>query len=221
MKIKGFVKKIYFATRKIRHRILRGGVMRPLILRDFYQRNSERKVHLGCGERILPGWLNADIYNGDLDVNIATRLPFKDSSIDYVYSHHVIEHIELEQFVAFSKELQRICRTGAHVRLVTPDLKKMAEIYDHPECNSDVIDHYCRETRYKSPAEFFNMELRQKGEHKYIYDFDLLKLILEEAGFGNILQSRYGESSVPAFHGIDLHGYRIIDKISLIIEARK
>lgn len=207
MRLRGFV-----------HRLFRGGLARKnIIVRALI--NGPLKVHLGCGERIFPGWVNADIYNGDIFLDITQALPFPDKSVDRVYAHHLIEHIELSQFLAFLKELARVCQPRATLRFVTPDLKRLTAAYAHPEINQDLIAHYCQNTLFQHPVEMFNQELRQNGEHRYIYDFDFLKALLNRVGFSGVREEAYNNSKIPELNGLDDHGYTMIDRISLVIEA--
>lgn len=220
IRIYEFSKKIIVFLRVFFHFILRDHFLKYLILNKFYK-NHIRRVHLGCGERKLKEWLNVDIYTGDIFLDLNKKLPFKNNSIDYVYSHHLIEHLEQQPAIDFLKEIYQICRHGAKIRLVTPDLDNLIKIFQEPEKYQEIINFYCKETKFIHPVEFLNMTIRQLDEHKYIYNFDFLKMILEKIGFKNITKQEYGKSEIKEFDKLDFHGYEIIDKISLIVEAEK
>jgi predicted SAM-dependent methyltransferase len=56
------------------------------------------KVHLGPGQKnYIPKWINIDanIFSAkaDLWADLRYRLPFHNSTVDAVYSHHMIEHL--------------------------------------------------------------------------------------------------------------------------------
>ena len=56
------------------------------------------KAHLGPGQKkYMPGWVNIDAnrFTGRCDVwaDLRYPLPFHDSSVDAMYSHHMIEHL--------------------------------------------------------------------------------------------------------------------------------
>lgn len=206
--------------REIFHFVFCGLVFRQFILNKFYK-NSVRKIHLGCGERKLKSWLNVDLYTGDIYLDLNRKLPFENNSIDYIYSHHLLEHLKQQSAIDFLKELYRICRSGAKIRLVTPDLDILIKIFQEPEKYKEIIEFYCRETKFIHPAEFLNMTIHQLGEHKYIYNFDFLKMLLEKIGFKNIKKGSYGHSEIKEFDKLDFHGYEMIEKISLSIEAEK
>ena len=55
------------------------------------------RLNLGCGEKILDGFINVDLYQDDprvfkWDLNMLP-LPFKDDSADEILMHHVLEHV--------------------------------------------------------------------------------------------------------------------------------
>ena len=79
-------------------------------------------LDLGCGNNKMEGSLGLDkqkypcvdiVY--DLD---KIPYPFKDSEFDYVNCSHIIEHVA-EPF-EFLKEICRISKPGAEIRIITP-----------------------------------------------------------------------------------------------------
>ncbi|HEY1048843.1 MAG TPA: methyltransferase domain-containing protein [Prosthecobacter sp.] len=88
-------------------------------------RNRERVlVQLGPGQRCyLEGWINVDanMFTARCDVwsDISGKLPFKDESVDAVYSHHVIEH--LPDLHAHFQQLFRVLKPGGVFRVGGPN----------------------------------------------------------------------------------------------------
>jgi SAM-dependent methyltransferase len=87
-------------------------------------RNGVAKVHLGPGKRnYLAGWVNVDanMFTGKCDVwaNLDDGLPFPDSSVDAIYSHHVIEH--LKNLAGHFAEMFRILKPGGVFRVGGPN----------------------------------------------------------------------------------------------------
>ena len=84
------------------------------------------KLNLGCGFSRRDGWLNVDkaaACNPDRVVDLEqTPWPFDDDCADEVLLSHVLEHLgaEPEVFFAIVKELYRVCRPGAEVRIHVP-----------------------------------------------------------------------------------------------------
>ena len=62
---------------------------------NSFKKNSVLKLHLGPGKRnYIDGWINIDanMFTGkcDLWLDLRYKLPFKNSSVDYCYSHHMV-----------------------------------------------------------------------------------------------------------------------------------
>ncbi|TMV48365.1 class I SAM-dependent methyltransferase [Paenibacillus mesophilus] len=78
----------------------------------------DRKLHLGCGRTILPGWVNLDVVAmpgvdiiANLDECATTPLPFNDDSFVSFFASHLIEHIRHP--LPLMQELHRIAKPGA------------------------------------------------------------------------------------------------------------
>ena len=83
---------------------------------------TEARLHLGCGNEILPGWINHDL--ADLPgVDVVHDLdsypwPFEDDQFAEVRMHHVLEH--LAEPVRAIEELHRITGHGGTVEVRVP-----------------------------------------------------------------------------------------------------
>src|SRR5688500_18628729 len=56
------------------------------------------KLHLGCGRRVVRGWLNVAVAGSVYDVDLASgRLPWEAWIFRVVVSQHLLEHLELEE----------------------------------------------------------------------------------------------------------------------------
>ena len=84
---------------------------------------SEPKIRLdlGAGRVHRPGFIGVDRLRSDgVDVicDVEYRLPFRDSSIDEVFSRHLFEHVR--NLISLFEEVHRICRPGAAVTINVP-----------------------------------------------------------------------------------------------------
>ncbi len=82
------------------------------------------RVHLGPGQRnYLQGWINVDanMFTGKCDVwaNLSDGLPFRQDSVDAIYSHHVVEHLPDLNF--HFREIFRILKPGGVFRVGGPN----------------------------------------------------------------------------------------------------
>jgi ubiquinone/menaquinone biosynthesis C-methylase UbiE len=82
-----------------------------------------RRLNLGCGRDIRPGYVNLDlakIPGIDVVANLETPLPFDDDTFDEVFTSHVLEHVA--DLFALLAELRRICKPGSVIRIYVPHL---------------------------------------------------------------------------------------------------
>ncbi len=81
-----------------------------------------KKLNLGCGDVIKPGYVNLDIakLEGVDVVHDLNRFPypFKAGTFDEVLADAILEHVD--DFIAVMRELHRICKPGAIIRAGVP-----------------------------------------------------------------------------------------------------
>lgn len=164
------------------------------------------RLHVGCGRIRLDGWVNLDsdpmLAEPDVLWDLRRGLPVPDGSCEAIYSEHVIEHIPVEDGVAFLRECHRALRPGGRVRIATPSLDEILE----KSCAGDWRDQdwlSWPEFRFISTrAEMLNISFRWWG-HQWLYDREELHRRLREAGFERIADARWGESQVPVLRGLE------------------
>lgn len=82
---------------------------------------SERKLNVGCGRDVRPGWTNLDLvdYGGNeiADLN-RYPWPFPENHFDYILCSHILEH--LANFNAAITELFRVARPDALLEVRVP-----------------------------------------------------------------------------------------------------
>lgn len=81
------------------------------------------RLNIGSGKRRLAGFLNVDNNPNAEAVDVVHDLdrfpwPFEESSVEEVVMDHVLEH--LEDTIRVIRELYRICRHDALLRIMTP-----------------------------------------------------------------------------------------------------
>ena len=155
---------------------------------------NETRLHLGCGDRHLKGWLNVDMFGSDLNLDFAAgQLPFADGQFDVIVSQHVVEHLTIEdEFLPLLRACCRVTKQGGEIWISTPDMEKVSKSYVSQE-NLDMIED--RKQRLPNwdmdgmPSQhFMNDIFHQQLEHRNLFDFELLKWCLEQAGFTNVLR---------------------------------
>jgi predicted SAM-dependent methyltransferase len=152
---------------------------------------SSTKLHLGCGKRLVPGWLNVDVAGDGVLVDLATvPLPWQDGVFNVIVSQHVIEHLEfMEEVIPLLRELRRTAKAGAEIWLSCPDLEKTCRSYLENH-GADMLEDFI--TRFPDlkawraiPAHMINSLFHQQGEHKNLYDYAMLKWACDQTGWAN------------------------------------
>ena len=111
------------------------------------------KLHLGCGNIIIPGCHNVDIL-GDVDERADLRVipwPWPDNSADEILMHHVLEH--LPDTYAVMGEVCRVLRKGGRFRGQVPYGFSEPAMF-HPQ--------HCRlfiDSSFVTLADHFNLRL--------------------------------------------------------------
>jgi predicted SAM-dependent methyltransferase len=123
--------------------------------------------------------------------NAEYGLPFPNESIDYIYSSHFLEHLFREDAFIFLHECFRVLKKNGVLRLCLPDLEHAISLY--------------RIGRKQKALRFFfaERETPYPARHKYLYDFELVKELLGELGFGDIQRCTYREGTVPDLEKLD------------------
>lgn len=186
----------------------------PGKIRNYLNGNPVRKLQIGSGSNLLPGWLNTTLYPfapGSVYLNACAPFPIPDNSLDYVFSEHVIEHLEFEDAARMLRECHRILRGGGRIRIATPDLEKIIALYTQPEAEAQqgyirwIMDNFRPHVGEYSPAHVINQSFHG-WRHKFVYDETALVNALREAGFVGVARVNPGESSDPRLQGIERHG---------------
>jgi predicted SAM-dependent methyltransferase len=150
---------------------------------------SQAKLHLGCGKRIVAGWLNVDVVNSVCSVDLAAgRLPWPDAVFEFIVSQHVIEHLELfNEGLPLLRELRRISKPKAEIWLSCPDMEKVCKSYlldKGATLRVEFEKEFPPLAEWKElPSQMINSLFHQEGEHKNLFDFDLLAWACQKAGF--------------------------------------
>lgn len=180
-------------------------------------------VNVGCGRNGKPGWVNVDSIGAPgvtCVYDCRKHLPLATGSAKALFTEHLLEHLEYDDEVpAFLSECHRVLEPAGVIRIVVPDGRKYLTAY----CTGD-WHSLCRFSPLvtdRGPAEATMMEIvnehfRQAGQHRFSYDYETLERLLRNIGFDAVVESRFGESRLPAL-AID-SPIRAME--SLYVEAR-
>jgi predicted SAM-dependent methyltransferase len=91
-----------------------------------------KRLNLGCGSRFHPEWTNLDFVSASKDViahDLRKGIPYFANEFDVVYHSHVLEHFKREEARAFIGECVRVLKPGGILRVVVPNLERLAKAY--------------------------------------------------------------------------------------------
>lgn len=198
-------------------------------------KNGVDRLHVGCGNVFLKGWLSilyekrqeyGKIHENNgapwLNYNLLKPWPVKDNSVHFIAGSHFIEHLDLNDGLQFLKEAFHALRPGGAIRLSCPDLEIYANNY--VSRNKAFFDHklireWCTFKKAETPGEIFIAKAYDSGgSHKWFYDFDSLKHILGSAGFTRVRKCGRLEGAVPDLETIEPPGRELE---TLYVEAVK
>ena len=205
-------------------------------------RDSLVKVNLGCGLRVAKGWLNID---GSLNAMFASwpfwihtilyrlsgsrqyysleqycdilenhqflyhdlslSLPLHDNTVDFIYSSHFFEHLFKDDASKLLKACAKALKPEGIIRISIPDLAYAVSLYELGRKTEMLEDYFFVEGKGSYLA-----------RHKYMYDFDLIKATLEEAGFSNVTRCEYRAGKTPDIAILDVY-----PDVSLFVESTR
>lgn len=165
-------------------------------LKNEFSNYTIKKLHFGCGPRIIKGWINIDLsfepYENYLQFygetyypqeirgtrsdlytfDITKRgLPLPDTSVDIIFHEDFIEHLNQRDQVIFLAETLRVLKKGGIHRVNTPNL--LSSMHDHSDFSKGFSGIYVDEWN--------------KWEHKNVLTPDLLKELALMLGYSSVI----------------------------------
>lgn len=206
-------------------------VRREVKIRRYLREHDVVKLQLGSGIHVLEDWLNIDksvsgCKAGAVYMDVGKRFLLPDDSVNYVYSEHLFEHLTLKQARNMLKECYRVMKTGAVMRLATPNIKFLADLYMHPEkeINRQYIEWAAKNNNLPISAVHVVNHFHTAWGHQIIYDFDTLAALLREHGFEDVNQCEMSKSEYEVFDNVEGHFYTMPYDFccleTMILEAR-
>ncbi|MFA6971367.1 MAG: methyltransferase domain-containing protein [Gallionella sp.] len=136
------------------------------------------KLNLGCGDMLLGGFTNIDLYNPKADVRCDVKsLPFEDESVELIYSSHVIEHFHFFEIWDVLLEWKRVLKKGGILEIETPDLLASCKRFVEASEQERIGLLY---------AHFFSCPWEDGQWHKFLFTESQLRWTLDKLGFKNI-----------------------------------
>ncbi len=120
-------------------------------------KSASRKLNLGCGQDILEGYVNLDIFEREgVDVVhdvTSLPLPFVDGQFDEILCNDILEHID---YIPVLRDLHRILAPGGILHVRVPHFTSKNNAIDPTHIRQfsiETFDFFCRETKlYKQSS---------------------------------------------------------------------
>lgn len=148
----------------------------------FCEDMDEIKLHLGCGNISIPGWVNIDKYNEKADIK-ASVVHLPACTADEIYTSHTIEHLLPQEFKEALQTWYRILKPEGILTIRCPNapifVKKWLESSDEGKYSDPNIIVSILGSQTRGP-EYSHHNLFTKG---------VLERYLDDAGF-TVLECR-------------------------------
>ena len=134
------------------------------------------KLHLGCGQLKLDGFVNIDVLSdvADMKLDFTDLSVFNSSVIEEIYIVHAIEHFKRNQIINLFLEWNRVLKHDGVLKIAVPDFEKIVKKYSQTKDITELVGL---------------LSGGQKDEYDFHYvNFDIyvLEELLKACGFDNI-----------------------------------
>lgn len=139
--------------------------------------------------------------------NIARGLPYPDGAAQFVYSSHVLEHLSHEDALRAIREVYRLLVPGGTFRSVLPDLRVLVERYLEDD-TAHAASALMRNSGLGTETRPSGMGGRVRdwlgnSRHLWMWDYAELEASLLEAGFVDVRQASFNDSSHDVFREVE------------------
>lgn len=156
------------------------------------------RLHLGAGPHSMKGWVNHD-----MDVDLRRPLPYKDGSVDFIFTEHVLEHLRQRDGWNFLEECYRILKVGGAIKTVVPSPVEM-EKRKTPSYLSFLKERGWADGTWKSTMKYIIF----LHNHESLWTADLLGSVKRAIGFDAYEMPLY-DSRFPDLKNVEQHGKSI------------
>ncbi len=176
-----------------------------------------KRLNVGCGPCIAPGWLNADrlqVRGIDFACDIRVGLPVESNSVDYMVGMHLLQDLPYSDVLPVLCEFRRVLKPDGILRLGLPDLRKAMDAY----AGDDHRYFYVQDDDAVSIGSKLITQLTWYGSVRTPFTYDFIEEWLGKAGFHEVTRCSFKRthSLYPQIVELDNR-----ERESLFVEAMK
>jgi predicted SAM-dependent methyltransferase len=103
------------------------------------------KLNLGCGDKILDGYINIDLVNPNADkLHDCTDLSFiEDNQADEILAVAILEHIHPLKVMESLKEWFRVLKPSGRLIIEVPDMLEICRMYENADRGMKYFITHC------------------------------------------------------------------------------
>jgi len=141
--------------------------------------------------RVLDNFINVG-WETKFPIDLRRKLPFKDNSVEKIYSSHFLEHLYPFELEMLLKECHRILKDGGVFEAALPDV--VGSILNYADYCRGVVPKFTPKiiySSYRCPTEGLVYSVFCDYKHYNIYALDNLTMYFIAAGFKNLRTREY------------------------------
>lgn len=153
-----------------------------------------RRLNLGCGPRILPGWINADrrpapgvAVCGDF----RDGLPLADGGIDYAVAMHLLQDFAWGDIPPLLADVRRVLKPGGILRIGVPDLDRAIDAYRR----GDAAYFHVPDRDAVSLGAKLVTQIIWYGSVRTPFTWGYAEEVLRAAGYARVVRCDYGRTA--------------------------
>jgi ubiquinone/menaquinone biosynthesis C-methylase UbiE len=159
------------------------------------------RLNLGAGLTWPDDWVNVDKFPASdsiIEADVLKGLPFPDNHFDFVLMNHTLQMFTYEELPVVLKEVRRVMKEGATLRILTPDvIDKMFDYFD-PDALSSGFDVPVSEKLEPTRAGRLLRYIFWHGDTRCAFSTDSLISKLQESDFANFRSGKFGECDLDS-----------------------
>ncbi len=159
----------------------------------LFPRREPVLVNLGCGKDYHDGYVNVDVnlfFKSDMWLDLRNPLPFREGTVDGIFTSHVLEHFPLDDTVHIIRQCHRALRSGGALRVAVPDVEPAVQAYIRGD-----RDYF--HGSGQSLGRLFSDHVLDNSNHRLLMDYSFVEELLREAGFRDIRRCAFRQGTHP------------------------